>query len=193
MIEFRKSSRELFLPSCPNQSSRCSWLGQNRVVPNMPQIKLVSCVPVPSNKCLFASWEIHDVFLFSLIGFGYKSDWCMVCSYYSSRKWNESRGGERVSIHEGNRRQLEGKLCHSISERSLLRSSLPAPTKSCNSSSSNSFLSVYVLQAMRVSEMSRKLHLRCCYPCQFWSKKQENVYYEGHVLWTTSSIITEMI
>lgn len=131
-------------------------------------------------------WENHHVFLFSLTGFGYRADRCVVCSYCSSRKWNESRGGERVGVHEGNRRQLEGKLCHSMSEKYLCRSSLPAPAKSCSSSSA-SFLPVYVLQAMQVSEMSRRLHLRCCYPCWFWSKRQKNVHSEGHVLWTTSS------
>lgn len=61
---------------------------------------------------------------FSLVGFGYKSDRCMVCPYCSSCKWNESRGGERLKIHEGNRKELEGKCFCGIPKKAPFRFSL---------------------------------------------------------------------
>lgn len=106
----------------------------------------------------------------------------MVCSYYSSHKWNESRGEERVSIYEGDRSQLEGKLSHSISEKKILGL-------------------LYLLQSSSLILHLVYSCLHTCYKqCKFPRLREKSlvvllsvpilkhkkiVYYEQHILWTT--------
>lgn len=111
----------------------------------------------------------------------------MVCSYYSSYKWDESRGEERVRIHEGNRNQLEGKYSCSISEKPPFRSPLSPPAK-------------FLIPLHAVPSYLQTCYKQCkvcvleetiawgavIYLCYFWSKRQEKMaYYEGHIAWTT--------
>lgn len=81
------------------------------------------------NVCICKFVRLILFSCFSLTGFGYKSDWCLVCPHYSSCKWNESRGGERLKIHEGNGKELEGKRFCGISEKAAFRLSLVPAAK----------------------------------------------------------------
>jgi len=102
----------------------------------------------------------------------------MVCSYYSSCKWNEGRGEERVRIYEGNGNQLEGKHSCSISVKAPSRSlsplliplhAIPSYPQTCYKQ-----CKVYMLEETITWGTITGY---------FWSKRQENpAYYGGCIL-----------